>query len=218
MKNRVSLKTFILILAALALLLIISGFFYDTRGFVSNILAEITGLFLGIVVAILLVDRFTESQRQKRWERVRVLTHNAIAHHLSNIILELHNHFPLTNHNKVLTTIENNEASYQFSKLQITNIVEQIRQPILMRQIPAESIREYFNSIKWDISQIRLDLMPRVIQSSDNQELIDILIEFDDIVQDLQNNVIIKKHIAEPAVYNNFLLLLEKIKDIYQLL
>lgn len=204
MKQGISLKTFIFIFISLSLILIIVGFIYDTKEYTINILAEITGLFLGIIAAILLVDRFTENQRKKRWTRVRILSHRTIANHLSNILLELHNYFP--------------QLNQPVNEPQLDRLIPQLQQAFLNHQITAESIREYFNSIKWDISQIRLDLMPRVMQSSDNQELIDALIEFDDVAQDLHKCVIIKKRIIEPDVYNNFMRLLEKIRDINQLL
>lgn len=218
MKNGISLKTFILLFTIATLVLIVIGFSYDTKGYISNILAEITGLFLSIIVAVLLVERFTEKQRKKRWERVRVLSHRAIAHHLNNIILELFNHFSIQGHDAIIVPPDNRNQSDAYSKLQMDKLIEQINQLIAQHQIQTESIREYFNSIKWDIAQIRHDLMPRIIQSSDNQELINVLIEFDDIVQDLQNIVIVKKPIVQPSVDADFRQLLEKIRAIYQLL
>lgn len=218
MKKYISLKTFILSLTTLALVLIISGFFYDTKGFVSNILAEITGLFLGIVVAILLVDRITENQRKKKWERVRQISHRTIAHHLNNIVLELFNHFPLTKNNSIITPLNNTDLSDNYQKPNLDNVIQQIKKLIELKQIQAESVRTYFNAIKWDIAQIRSDLMPRIIQSSDNQELIDALTEFDDLMQDLQSMLIIRREVIQPIFYLTFEQVLEKINDIYKLL
>ncbi len=218
MKKYISLKTFILLLTTLALLLIISGFFYDTQGFVSNILAEITGLFLGIVVAILLVDRITENQRKKKWERVRQISHRTIAHHLNNIVLELFNHFALTKDNSIITPLNNTDLSDTYQKPNLNKVIQQIKKLMALEQIQPESVRAYFNAIKWDIAQIRSDLMPRIIQSSDQQELIDALIEFDDLMQDLQSMLIIKRQIIQPTFYLTFEQVFEKINDIYKLL
>lgn len=218
MKTGISLKFFILAFAILSLILVIVGFSYDTKGFVSNILAEITGLFLGIIIAILLVERLSESQQKKRWERVRKLTHRSISHHLNNIVLELFNHFPIENHNSLTVLLNSRDHLNSDTSSILNNLIAQINRLYGQNQVKFNMLIEYFNVIKWDISQIRHDLMPRVIQSSDNQELIDALVEFDDIAQELQSNIIIQKRSVTQGGLPNIISFLEKIRDIYQLL
>lgn len=215
MKYRIFQKTFILIFALLALIFIIVGFSVDKKGYTSNILAEIAGLFISVVVAILLVERFTEGQRKKRWERVRKLTHRSISHHLSNILLELFNHFPMPDHSPITAILDSRDQPNSNTIDAINNIIEQMKNSLQQGKVIAESSVEYFNAIKWDISQIRHDLMPRVIQSSEDQNLIDGLVELNDTIQDLQSTIIMRKR---QNIFPNIIPVLEKIRDVYKYL
>lgn len=202
----------------LALIFIVIGFLFDVKDYSINILAELAGLFIGIIVAILLVDRLTENQRKKRWARVRELTHRTIAHHLSNIILELFNHFPLPDQQIVATIVKNRDkpSSQIINTLNI--IIEQIKHLLQENKISNLSAIDYYNAIKWDVSQIRLDLIPRVMQSSEDQNLIDALVEFDDTTQDVQTAVVTQKQFTNSNILYHIIPLLETIRNIYKYL
>jgi len=213
-----SQKYFIILCALLALIIIVTGLTIDFKGYLGNILAEIAGLIFSILVALLLIDRFSEIQRKKRWHKVRDLTHRSISHHLSNILLELFNHFPLSDHssaNAILVCRNQPDAKPIEA---VNNLIMQIKTLQQQGKINSEIMIEYFNSAKWDISQIRHDLIPRVIQSSDNQDLIDALVAFDDIVQDLQNTIIVHKRFAKQEALPDIIQLLESINEIYKYL
>jgi hypothetical protein len=61
-------------------------------------------------------------------------------------------------------------------------------------------------------------LIPRVLQSSDDQDLIDALIEFDDTAQELQNAIILHKRLVTHSVFPNLIMLFEKVQAIYEVL
>jgi hypothetical protein len=200
----------------IASIIITIGLLIDFKGYLGNILSEIAGMIIGVLVALSLVDRFIDMQTKKRWEKVRFLTHRSISHHLNNILLELLNHFPIPNHNIINTILACRDKPETKPIEMLTDLIEQVNGLIKQGKIDIEQINQYFSTVKWDINQIRQDLMPRVIQSSDNQDLIDILVEFDDTVQDLQNSLIIHKRLPQPDVSPNIVPLLENIREIYQ--
>jgi len=215
---KINQKSLLVFGILIALIIMTIGFSIDFKGYLGNILAEIAGLIIGILVAFSLVDRFTEIQTKKRWGKVRKITHRSISHHLSNILLELFNHFPIPNHNiidKILACREQPEINPIDV---LTDLIEQINILFKERKINIEQIVQYFSAIKWDINQIQHDLIPRVIQSSDNQNLIDTLVEFDDIVQDLQNTIILHKRFAKQEALPDVVPLLETINEIYKYL
>jgi hypothetical protein len=213
---KINQKHFVILCVLLVLIIIVTGLTIDFKGYLGNILAEIAGLIISILVALLLVDRFTEIQRKKRWQKVRNLTHRSISHHLSNILLELFNHFPLPDHSVANTILICRDQPDTKPTEAVNNLIKQINTLQQQGKTTSEIIIEYFNSTKWDISQIRHDLIPRVIQSSDNQDLIDALVAFDDIVQDLQNAIILHKRFAKQEALPDIISLLENILEIYQ--
>ncbi|MCX7785144.1 MAG: hypothetical protein N2201_02805 [candidate division WOR-3 bacterium] len=214
MKN----SLFILVLIVLALVFIIIGFSLNVKDYAINILAEMAGLFIGVIVAVLLVDRLTENQRKRRWARVRELTHRTISHHLSNIILELFNHLPLSRCPEILAILENRDQPNLKVIDALNNITEQIKNLLQDNKILMQPVIDYYNTIKWDVNQIRLDLIPRVMQSSDDQDLINALVEFDDKIQDIQTAMITHKHHIDSNILARIVPLLETIQDIYKYL
>ncbi len=209
---------FILILLVLALFFIVAGFLLNVRDYAINILAEMAGLFIGVIVAVVLVDRLTENQRRKRWARVRELTHRTISHHLVNIMLELFNHFPLTNHRITATLLTSRDHLEPKMIEALNNIINQIKDLLTANKITNQSAFDYYHAIKWDVNQIRFDLIPRVMQSSDNQNLIDTLVEFDDTIQDIQTALIMQNQISDSDIRSHIVPLLETIQNIYKCL
>lgn len=59
----------------------------------------------------------------------------------------------------------------------LNNIIGQIKDLLTANKTTNQSAFDYYHAIKWDVNQIRLNLIPRVMQSSDNQNLIEILVE-----------------------------------------
>ncbi|MEO0091578.1 MAG: hypothetical protein ABIK61_02555 [candidate division WOR-3 bacterium] len=202
----------------LALIFIVSGFLFSSKDYAINILAELAGLFISIIVAILLVDRLTENQRRKRWARVRELTHRTIAHHLNNIILELFNHFPLPDYRAITTIVKSCDQPNPKIIDVLNTTIRWIKDLLERNKIPTSSAADYYNAIKWDVNQIRFDLIPRVMQSSDNQNLIDALVEFDDTMQDIQTAVVMQKQFKDTNILYHIIPLIETIQNIYKYL
>jgi hypothetical protein len=214
-------KLFILICIILALIISIIGFSIDFKGYLGNILAEIAGLLISVLVALLIVDRYTEYQRKKRWERVRKLTHQALASHLCDLITELFVYFPIEDNRLMKTIIESRSHPTPETINAIIDLTNQLRKiPATLSKGKSTSdvAVEYYNAVRLDINQIRHELIPRVIQSSDDQDLIDALIDFDDTVQELQNAIILHKRLVTHSAFPGIITLLEKSQAIYEAL
>lgn len=209
-----SQKYFVILCALLALIIIVTGLTIDFKGYLGNILAEIAGIFLGAIVVLLLVDRHTEYQQRKRWRKVRQLTHQVIASHLNNIIIEAFNHFPIKDHKPITAILDSRRRPSLDTLTAVNDLIVQLQQA----KLSSESVIEYYTAIKWDINQIRQDLIPRVMQSSDDQDLINTLVDFDDTVQELQSKIIVYKKLIQQDISSNILILLEKEKKIYEIL
>ena len=70
-RHRVRLLVLSLALIAGAL---IAGFILDWEGFTGNVLAELVGMLASILIAVLLVERFTKAERDARWAVVASAT------------------------------------------------------------------------------------------------------------------------------------------------
>jgi hypothetical protein len=221
MKLKLARNLFIIISLILALIIILIGFSVDFKGYLGNILAEIAGLIISVLVALLIVDRYVESQRKQRWEKVRRLTHQALASHLSDLITEIFVYFPTADHSLMRILIAGRSCPTTEMIKAITDLINQLRRiPDTLNKGKSTSdvAVEYYNAVKSDINQIRHDLIPRVLQSSDEQNLIDTLIEFDDTAQELQNAIILHKRLATHSVFPNLIMLFEKVQAVYEVL
>lgn len=221
MKRKIFQIWFIIVSLILASTFIIIGFSVDFKGYLGNILAEIAGLIISVLVALLIVDRYVESQRKQRWEKVRRLTHQALASHLNDLITEIFVYFPTADHSLMRILIAGRSCPTTETIKAITDLINQLRGilSILNKGKSTSDIAvEYFNTVKSDINQIRHDLIPRVLQSSDDQDLIDTLIEFDDTAQELQNAIILHKRLVSHSVFPNLIMLFEKVQAIYEVL
>jgi hypothetical protein len=77
-------------LAVVLLLATLAGFLWlgDAPGYLGNLLAELTGIVISVVIAFLLVDPFISYQREKQWKKVRQMTYRALAAHLCDLTLD----------------------------------------------------------------------------------------------------------------------------------
>lgn len=81
----VSLRTFLIVAAAVVLLGLGAGFLLDADSFVPNLLAEMVGVAAAFLLAVALVDKLQQRDRERRWSRVRRETADALAEHLRTI-------------------------------------------------------------------------------------------------------------------------------------
>lgn len=83
----------LLLLIIVGLVAIGVGFAIDGENFTGNLLAEIAGNALAILVGLLLIDWFLEYRKARQWAKVRKFTLQAISTHLYEIGVELVIHY-----------------------------------------------------------------------------------------------------------------------------
>lgn len=70
----VSMKVLLVLSVMVAAAAIVTGFMLDAAGFAGNLLAEVAGLLLGVLLAVLIVDVLIERERARRWDLVAAET------------------------------------------------------------------------------------------------------------------------------------------------
>jgi hypothetical protein len=207
--------------AILVLVASVIGFFIDAQGFLGNLLAEIAGVFVSIIVALLIVDRFVEHQKEQQWARVRKLTYGAIAAHLCDLATEMLLYFPVKDHRPMTPIIEGRDHPNPDTITGMANLASQLCQlpsAVSKEKSTSDLSVEFYELIKWDLDQIRDVLTPRVIQNSNDQQIINALIEFDNARRKLHNAIIVHKQIVTHSVFPDVIELLEQTQTLYSAL
>jgi hypothetical protein len=170
----------------------IVGFSMDGKGFLGNLLSETAGIFASIIIALLIVDRYTEYQKQQQWARVRNLTYTAIVAHLCDLTTEMFIYFPVKDHRPMTPIIEGRDRPNPATITAMTNLASQLRRlpnVVSTEKSTSDLTVEFYEAVKWDLDQIRDVLTPRVVQSSADQEIINALVEFDNARRKLHNAI-----------------------------
>ena len=191
--------------------------FYDIPQFLGNLLAGLAGVFLSFAIALLFVDNLIEHYRKQQWAKVRNYTLGAIAAHLCDLATaEIFVFFELDSFDFTPIfegrNIPNQESVVTFQTL--TDELRGIRGDI-GKKSPSDVTVELYESAKWDLDQIQLVLTPRVIQSYAEQDLIDVLIEFDQARRELHNGVIGHKLVSTQSAFPALISLVEVSGKLY---
>jgi hypothetical protein len=72
--DRISLKTIASIATLVTLAALIVGFMLDAKGFAGNLLAEVAGVLVSVLLAIFIVEKLVERERSRRWDLVSAET------------------------------------------------------------------------------------------------------------------------------------------------
>ncbi len=197
------------------------GLYIDTIGFFGNLLAETAGIFAGIVIALRIVDRYVDHQKEQQWARVRNLTYEAIAAHLCDLVTEMFIYFPVKDHRPMTPIIEGRDHPNPATITGMANLASQLRQlpsAVSAEKSTSDLAVEFYEAIKWDLDQIRDVLTPRVVQSSKDQKIINSLIEFDSARRRLHNAIIVHKRVVTHSVFPDVVELLKQAQSVYSAL
>jgi hypothetical protein len=193
------------------------GFLIDERIFVGHFLAELAGIWFGILVAMLIVDRFKDQQ----WAKVRNLTYGAIAAHICDLAIYTYDYFPMlwdvemmmrdNGRRSILERVidgrdhpnsDTIDAMGELADLlEEPSILEWVDEenPMADRKTIADIATDYYEGIEWEIDQIIDVLTPRVINSSNDQKIINAITELDKSGRNLHNAI--RMHKRKPTHY-----------------
>jgi len=214
-----------LILASILVIVVACGvgFYMDAPAYLGNILAELAGAVLGVFLALLVVERFVRHQRKSQWQTVRELTYRAIAGHLCDVAMNMWTHFAvaMTDYGNLHSIgAGRNRPSIETAKAMASLLkrLEKVPSKVYKDRSRSDVAVEYYEAVKWDIEQIRNVLVPRLIESAEEQDLINALVEFDDAALDLHNAIIAHRAVVTHEAFPDVLNLLDKAGAAYAVL
>lgn len=208
--------------------LAIDAWAFQGKDFVGNLLAEVVGNAVSILVGLLIVDWFLEYRKKQQWTRVRDFTLRAITAHLYETAVALFLHFPGFDYNVIAPINEGNRdtpnsttlAGFEKLSKELPNLPDLFVESPQRR--PDKSISDYavdfYEDVKWDLDQIQAVLTPRVMlgPTADAQALVDALVEFDNARRNLHHSIIGHKLVLTGGVFEKACLLMESAERVYR--
>lgn len=225
-------RRFLILLVLVAAMCALLGFAIDTRDlfgkdFLGNLLAEVAGSAVSILVGLFIIDRFIEYRREQQWAKAQNFTLRAIAIHLYEVAGSLFLHFPYLDFGAVDALFEGHIKPFNPRTLDcFDNLLETLpKLPSVMHEPPhgigldksaSDVAIEYCEAVKWDLDQIQNVLTPRVMQSPADQTLIDLLIEFDNARRELHHAIIAHKQAVTGGVFSAVVSLMQSAQRLHQ--
>jgi len=211
-----SMKVLLFICGIMAVIASIIGFSADFQGYVSNLMAEFTGFFIGIILTFLIIDIYNQHNREKQWEKVKNLTFKALSAHLTEIIVQLCSQY---HKNRYLEQFIEQRNSPDKEVLALFDRLSAEFNNGNNIQIPFGSFVVFYEVVKPELLEIRKVLIPRIIQSSNKQNIIDSVIEFDDFIMDIEYMIMIHRHVDEKEFCHDCIKnLIENIKNVFAII
>lgn len=189
--------------ALVAMVCLAAGLLLDPKSMGVNLLAGIVCTALGIPIAIWVIDRYLKHVGRRRWSRVETLTYRAIAAHLCDSTVEILIGMDVLKDLRPMAPIQEGRDKPD------ARTIEGLRAlATLLRAVPdpenndrSDAAIECYNASKWDLDQLCDSLLPRVIEYSDEQDLIDSLIELDAVRRTLHNAMIAHQVVVTGGVF-----------------
>lgn len=208
---------FFITIVALVLLTSAIGIAIDFQAFVSNITSETVGLLISVIVGLFVVDKYTAYYQTKQWYQVRNLTYKSIASHVCEIAIQMLIVFSVKDNRPIRALNEGRFKPNSDTVTAISQVIEELKKISikLNDKTITELTMNLYEAIKWDLDQIQDILIPRIVQSSDDQEFINILIELDSSREELYASVISRNNVATNEGFMNAIKLLESCHLIY---
>ena len=181
---------------------LVSGLFLDPKSMGVNLPAGIGCMALGVPVAIWIVDRYLRHIARTRWLRVDNSTYRAIAAHICDSIaqvfvgLELNDCRPMA---PILTGRDQPDSHTIEGLTALTSILREVPDP--GSNDLSDKAMVYYEENKWDLDQLCESLLARVVEYSDEQDLIDALIELDLVRRAFHTSIVAHKQAVTGGVF-----------------
>ena len=182
-KNAIMFSLFIILIIIIGVVI-----FTDLDSFSENLAAEVIGICLTFLLALLIFDWLAIHQGEQEWFKVRNLTYGTIAAILCDALSLLMIEFVIKDtDNKIYLGIvdgrdkPNDDAIKAMDKL--------ARELNKLELLEGDKILKYYNLIQHDLDRISDVLIPRIIQCSSDQDIITDLIDLDNSKNDLHSKI-----------------------------
>ena len=211
----------ILILFSITLLIMfVLGSIFDQENFFSGMLTEIAGLILSVLVGIFVVDWYVEFRKMKEWVKFKKQTLISLSSHICVICGGLKLHFYDLDDSVVGPIFEGQVSPpTDIVKSSIDRLLEELKK-VPNPYSNGESIHdisvEYYEEFSWDLNQILSVLLPRIMQSSNYQELINRLIDFDGKSRMLHHSIFMHQLANTQFVFQDIENLITSAASVYE--
>lgn len=183
---------FLLSIILIAIVVSGIGVALDPEAFKSNIISEMVGLLISVAVGLFIVDKYIAYDRAKQWIQVRNITYKSIAAHMCEITVQALFIYNIKD-NRPMHALKEGRFKPSFDNIAaIDQVIQGVRQT--SSEVSAKTFMgltvNFYDAIEWNLDQIQDVLIPRIVQSSDDQEFINILIELDSSREALYTSII----------------------------
>jgi hypothetical protein len=233
-KEKIKRNWIILICIIFIFVFLLTGFYYyGMKDFLLNLLAEGTGIFVSILIAIILIDKYKYEQRAK----IRTLTTNAIKENLCDLANNIYSIIYVPPRCEMieirlicLTKSDDvNEVLSGFNRIKdkiimLENIITKDSEDI---EEIADRVIKWYELNEWILNEIQSGLTGELEKSSEDQEAINVLHEFNSAKRGLQKEFINFRYIHSCGnsdwmllrfLLRKIIILLEKMEVLYKIL
>jgi len=194
----------------------------DARQFAISLLAELVGTAFSFLLALLVIDWLLEQRKKTEWRKIGEMTLRAIAEHICEIAGALFQYFGELDYQAMDPIFRGHIDPPNERTLKalggLLKALDNYEQPLAeaLEKSPSDIAVKYYEYITWDLEQIRTVLTPRVLTGPKDQELVELLIRFDQEYRELQHAVIAHREVSTQSVFpQHVVALIEAAKDCY---
>lgn len=205
LKNRF-VRYSLITIGVIVVLNLFGGFLLDWRGFLEGALTSIAFSGITIIVGLFFVDRLIEYRQEQQWARVRLLTYRSLAAHLCDMASMTMIAFPYGDHRPAGRILEGRNEPREVAVAGFECLTDGLRN-LTDSQSRTQSLSdmavEFYEMVRWDLSQIQTVLTPRLLESATDQKLIDALMVLDHAHRALYSAILAHKlAITQSAYYH----------------
>jgi hypothetical protein len=184
-----------------------------------NLLAGIGCVALGVPVAVWIVDRHLKNIARARWLRVDNLTYRAIAAHVCDAMAQVFVGLELNDCRPMSPILEGRDRPDPRTLEGLAALASMLRNvPNPGNNDLSDQATVYYEGNKWDLDQLCESLLARVVEYSDEQDLIDALTELDLVRRAFHTSIIAHRQVVTGGVFVHVPELVEASARVYRAL
>lgn len=161
----------------LTLLLGSSGFWLRLEGFLGNVLAELAGVTLSVLIAFTLVERLLLRQRREQWIGVSRAIRSAISSRVDSVACDFYCADTLPDAWFLADTAQEHAAVMEATAARLTTARERLAKHTVD---DIATTRQLHRATRADLGFVRDVLTPRVVQLGDDAELVEALVALEE--------------------------------------
>lgn len=192
---------------------------YQDSEFQKHLVAEFTGILLGIFLALVIVDDY----RDKSWKKTRILIYDSLIYDLCLIIEKLCLNLSaiLEDESIELIPIISDKEKANLVTYNTIHNISKIIHKLEARELEVHS-SDYLTNFDTDIKdctfEIKFFITQALVRSSDDDEIIKALIDLNNKISNFQSATYAYKACSAPTVMPDLISLIESLEKLYKLI